>query len=68
MIDILIQFIHNSFIDLCKSTDDGKKILVKEDVDQARTLSDFFSSLFTREATTEIPELEDKIIRKPTTY
>jgi len=40
---------------------------VKEDVDKTQTLSDFFSSLFTREATTEIPELEDIIIRKPLT-
>jgi len=48
-------------------SDDGGKIVVKEDVYKAQTLSDFFSSVFTREATTEIPELEDKIIRKPLT-
>ena len=53
--------------DLKSETDDGKKLLVKEDVDKAQTLSDFFSSVFTGETTTEIPEVEDKIIRKPLT-
>ena len=48
--------------DLKSETDDGKKSLVKKDVDKTQTLPDFFSSVFTRAAITEIPELEDKII------
>jgi len=53
--------------DLKSETDDGKKLLVKEDVHKVLTLSGFFSSVFIREATTEIPELEENIIRKPIT-
>ena len=44
-----------------------KKILVKEDGDKAQTLSDLFSSVFTRKATTEIREIEDRLIRKSLT-
>ena len=52
--------------DLKSEADGGKKILVKEDGYKAQTLLDF-SSVFTREVTTEIPEIKVNLIRKPLT-
>ena len=40
---------------------------MKEDADKARTLSDFFSSVFIREETTEMLEMDDEIIRQALT-
>ena len=50
--------------DLKSEGEDAKKILVKEDGDNAQTLLDNFSSVFTKEATTEISDIEDKLIKQ----
>ena len=57
---------HGGAPDLKLEADDGKQILVKEDGEKDQILSDF-SSVFTSEGTTEIPEIEDTLIRKPHT-
>jgi len=53
--------------DLKSEADGGKKILVKEDGYKAHRLLDLFSSVFTREVSTEIPKIKDNLIRKPLT-